>query len=124
MVEYLIGSSRAAEVRDVVRGSSEALHIPALCDVEVTSALRGLLLRKDLSEDRAKDALADYLDLPLIQHGHRHLLARMLSLRTNFSAYDATYIALAERLGATLVTADDRLARAAENHLTVSLMLV
>lgn len=68
--------------------------------------------------------MADYLDLPLSRHGHQHLLARILNLRANFSAYDATYIALAERLGATLVTGDQRLARAAESHLGVALVLV
>jgi len=69
--------------------------------------------------------MADYLDdLPLSRHGHQHLLARILSLRANFSAYDATYIALAERLGATLVTGDQRLARAAESHLGDALLLV
>ena len=33
-------------------------------------------------------------------------------LHTNLSAYDALYVALAERLGATLLTADSRAARA------------
>jgi predicted nucleic acid-binding protein len=37
---------------------------------------------------------------------------RILDLRPNFSAYDATYVALAERLAAGLLTADERLARA------------
>lgn len=77
-----------------------------------------------VSETRAEEALRDYVDLPLTRHGHLHLLARMLILRRNFSAYDATYIALAERLGARLVTTDQKLARAAERHLDVALVLV
>ena len=123
-VGYLIGSARAATVRKAVRYPGESLHIPALCDVEVTSALRRLLLRKILSEDRATEALEDYLDLPLVRHGHQNLLARALSFRTNFSAYDAIYVALAERLGATLLTGDEGLARAAENHLVTPAVLV
>ncbi len=86
--------------------------------------LRRLLLRRILSEDRAAEVLRDYLDLPLTRHGHQNLLARVLSLRTNFSAYDATYIALAERLGAGLVTGDESLARATESHLDVPLVLI
>lgn len=123
-MEYLIGSGGAAAVRDVIRAPAASLHIPALCDVEVASSLRRLLLRGILSEERAEEALRDYVDLPLTRHGHQSLLARILSLRTNFSAYDATYIALAERLRASLVTGDESLARATESHLMVPLVLV
>lgn len=123
-MEYLIGSMGAASVRQTVRTPGTSLHIPALCDVEVASSLRRLLLRGILSEDRAKDALSDYHDLPLTRHGHQGLLARVLSLRTNFTAYDATYVALAELLGATLLTGDERLARATETHLDVPTVLV
>lgn len=107
-----------------MRAPGASLHVPALCDVEVASSLRRLLLHGVLSEERAKEALKDYLDLPLTRHGHLTLLARVLSLRANFSAYDATYAALAERLGATLLTGDENLARAMENHLDVATVLV
>jgi predicted nucleic acid-binding protein len=43
----------------------------------------------------------------------------MLQLRHNFSAYDATYVALAEQLDAELLTADQRLARAVRAHTSV-----
>jgi len=121
-VEYLIGSTRAAHVRHVIRARAESLHIPALCDVEVVSALRRLLLRRDLTQDRATQALRDYLDLPVRRSGHQHLLARVLQLRTNFSAYDAT-LALAERLKARLLTGDEALARAVERHLQIEAVL-
>lgn len=86
------------------------LNVPALCDVEVAAAIRRAISRKLVSVDRAAIALEDYLDLPLTRHGHQSLLTRILELRANFSAYDATYVALAERLGADLLTADDPLA--------------
>lgn len=107
----------------MIRAPGESLHIPALCDVEVVSALRRLLLRRDLTEDRARQALRDYLDLPLRRSGHQGLLARILRLRTNFSAYDATYVALAERLKGTLLTSDEPLARAVERHLEIEFVL-
>lgn len=118
-----MGSRRAATVRDFVRAPGASLHIPAVCDVEVASSLRRLLLRGTLSEERAKESLRDYVDFPLTRHGDQNLLARILSLRTNFSAYDATYVALAERLRARLITGDEGLARALEDHLDVPLVL-
>lgn len=87
-----------------------ALHVPHSCDVEVASALRGNLLGGVIEQGRAGTALAAYRDLPLRRHGHLKLLARVLQLRENFTAYDACYVALAEVLGAGLLTADDRLA--------------
>ncbi|HLB78377.1 MAG TPA: type II toxin-antitoxin system VapC family toxin, partial [Candidatus Dormibacteraeota bacterium] len=67
------------------------------------------------------DALEDYLDLPLIRHGHQALLGRMLKLRSNFSAYDAAYVALAEQLKGELLTADGGLARSVRRHLPLPL---
>jgi predicted nucleic acid-binding protein len=87
-------------------------------------ALRRGLLQGALSSERAAEALANYLALPLTRHGHLLLLGRALQLRANFSAYDASYIALAERLGTPLLTADGRLARAARQHTDVEVIAV
>ena len=92
------------------------LNVPALCDIEVAAALRRGLLAGSLSRRRAGQALDDYGDLPLTRHGHQTLLRPILALRHNFSAYDAAYVALAERLGATLLTADQALAKAARGR--------
>lgn len=89
-------------------------HVPSLCDLEVAAALRRGLLAGVLSEDRARDAVEDYSDLPLTRHGHQSLIGRVLALRRNFSAYDATYVALSERVGGELLTADEALARAVQ----------
>ncbi len=75
-----------------------------------------------MDESRAAEATADYLSLPLSRHGHERLLGRILELRENFSPYDATYIALAEQLEASLVTTDAALARAVRRHLRLSVV--
>jgi predicted nucleic acid-binding protein len=54
----------------------------------------------------------------------RGLDERVWSLRHNFSAYDATYVALAETLDAELLTADRRLHRATTTHTTCRVTLV
>jgi predicted nucleic acid-binding protein len=118
IAEYLLGTRRS----DVVRETMETLerfdvHTPHLCDVEVLSILRKAVSRGELTERRAADAVLDLVDLNLVRHEHLSLLGRVFALRDNFSAYDATYVALAERLDATLLTADAHLVRAARAHL-------
>ena len=61
---------------------------------------------------RGAEALDDFAHLSLVRHPHGPLLPRMWALRDSLSAYDAAYVALAEALGATLLTLDARLARA------------
>jgi predicted nucleic acid-binding protein len=120
VVEFLFQTERAAAIGATLQAAGVVLHAPALCDVEVTAALRRTLLASLASEDRVYDAVTDYLDLPITRHGHQALLPRILALRYNFSAYDATYVALAERLEAELLTADEALARAVESHTVVA----
>jgi predicted nucleic acid-binding protein len=98
------------------------LHAPALCDVEIVAGLRRAVLQRTLSDERAREATQDYLDLPISRHPHRHLLMRILELRANFSAYDAAYVALAERLAGGLLTADQRLARAVRDHTEIAVL--
>jgi predicted nucleic acid-binding protein len=50
------------------------------------------------------------------------LLPRVWELRNNLTAYDAVYVALAEALGAPLLTRDRRLAGAAGHRATVELV--
>jgi predicted nucleic acid-binding protein len=75
-----------------------------------------------LDQRRLEEAVEDYLDLPLTRHGHQSLMMRVLGLRHNFSAYDATYVALAELLGGHLLTADRSLAESVKAHLAISLI--
>jgi predicted nucleic acid-binding protein len=88
-----------------------ALHAPHLVDVEVAQALRRYVREGDLETAAAVSALEDLRSLDLMRHAHEPLIGRVWALRENLTAYDATYVALAEALDALLLTCDGRLAR-------------
>lgn len=121
-MEYLLRTEHSEGIGAAIGDANHDLHIPALCDVEVTSALRRALQVGALEERRAEEAVEDYLDLPLTRHGHQSLVVRMLELRDNFSAYDATYVALAELLGGDLLTGDEPLAKSVRTLSGISLV--
>ncbi len=72
-----------------------------------------------LSEERAADARSDFAELALTRYPHHPLSDRVWQLRHNLTAYDATFIALAELLDAPLLTCDARLASAPGNRADV-----
>ncbi len=90
----------------------ESLAAPELIDLEVASVFRRLMQADHLPARRAEMAMSDLRALPLRRVSHRILLARCWTLIDNLTVYDASYVALAEQLGAVLVTADNRLSKA------------
>lgn len=110
LVDHLLGAGR------VVALEQEDLQAPQICDLEFISTLGRLLRTGVIAERRAAELLMLYVALPVRLHRHRPLLSRCIALRANFTAYDAAYVALAERLGAPFLTRDRRLARAVRRH--------
>lgn len=90
----------------------ETLHAPHLLDLEVAQVLRRYCSRGDLPASRGLEAISDLADLPVTRYPHEPFLQRIWELRTNVTAYDAAYIALAEALEAPLITCDRALASA------------
>lgn len=112
LVELLLGTSLGRRVAERIADPELALDAPHLVDVEVAQALRRLVRGGELDAATAEDALEDLRALDVERHSHEPLLDRVWALRENLTAYDAVYVALAEALGATLLTCDGRLARA------------
>jgi predicted nucleic acid-binding protein len=85
---------------------------PSLIDFETANILRRHALAGLISHDQAAQAHADLLDLAIEYWPYELLATRAWELRPNLTIYDASYVALAELLGATLVTLDRRIGRA------------
>lgn len=107
-------------VRQRLRG--ERLSAPEVIDLEVLSAWRRLVAAGALTDDRALQSVGDLMDLRVRRVSHRFLMERCWELRSNLTAYDAAYVALAERLDTTLVTVDGPLARAPGPRCTIELL--
>lgn len=123
IVEILINSPKADRAVAAMRG--QQIHAPALVGFEVLSAIRGKVRGGDLTPGAALTAMMrferveDTLELwPLLEP----MTDRAVKLRENVSAYDATYVALAEILGCPLVTGDARLGRAVQGVIEVAVL--
>ena len=90
--------------------AAEQLHVPHLIDSEVANGLRRAVIASEMDADAAWVALDTWRRLGMTRYPVFSLLDRVWELRDNISAYDASYVALAERLDCTLLTADGRLA--------------
>jgi predicted nucleic acid-binding protein len=88
------------------------LAAPHIVDVEVFSLIRRDHLAGVLDETAAALAVDDLRNWPGERYGHRALLGRAWELRHSVRGWDSAYVALAEALGASLLTLDARLARA------------
>ena len=102
-------------IGDSARARLEAAgeaSIPDLADVETVAVLRKRWLGGGLTAHRFRSAVDDLVALPLDRFPTGPLMIRAYELRANVTAYDASYVVLAEGLACTLVTADARLARA------------
>ena len=81
-------------------------------DLEVLHTLRRHILRGTFSRRRSDEAFEDFTNIVFERYPHTSLLGRIWELKDDLTAYDATYVALAEALSVPLVTTDARLARA------------
>ncbi|HEY7198876.1 MAG TPA: type II toxin-antitoxin system VapC family toxin, partial [Candidatus Dormibacteraeota bacterium] len=88
------------------------LAAPHLMPFEAGNILRRQALAGILDSSAATLAHGDLLAMPVDLCPYAVLADRAWALRGNLTVYDASYVALAELLEATLVTLDGRIARA------------
>jgi predicted nucleic acid-binding protein len=86
--------------------SAGKLNAPHLIDAEVLNALRKRVFLKEVSSGRARQAIEDFGALTIKRWPITPFTERIWALRHNLTAYDASYVALAEALGVPVVTRD------------------
>jgi len=122
LLEALLRTPAARAVEERLFEPQQTLHAPHLLDIEVAQVIRRYAAKGEIDSERGRAALADLADFPVRRYPHDFLLPRVWDLRNNLTAYDAVYVALAEALGAPLLTRDQRLAAAAGHHARVELV--
>jgi predicted nucleic acid-binding protein len=120
VLEALVGDRPEPRLTQRLAHAGE-LHAPHLIDVELLSALRGLVRGGKLTEDRATDIRRDIADLRLVRYPIAGIADRVWALRDAMTSYDACYVALSEALGLTLVTTDARLGRSSGHTAKIEL---
>lgn len=96
------------------------LAAPSLLPFEAANIIRRHVLAGVISADQAAQAHSDLIDLAIEQWPYELLVPRAWQLRHKLTTYDASYVALAELLEATLVTLDRRIGRAPDLRCTVA----
>jgi predicted nucleic acid-binding protein len=112
LVDLLLQVDDASTLTDSLLDPARVLNAPQLVDIEVAQALRRYMRSGELSPARGRAALDDLADLPLERYPHTLLLPRIWDYRDNLTAYDATYLALADALDCPVWTRDTRFASA------------
>ena len=120
LTDFLLGRPQALDALqgELTGREYEALHAPELIEPETLNALRRLVLAESLTDQRASEAASDLEHTRMIRYPHAPLRERVWELRHNLTAYDATYLSVAEALAEpVLVTADGGLASRARQSL-------
>ena len=111
------GRRARGEIREV-----GPVAAPDLVDVETVAVLRKRWLAGTISDRRFSAAVSDLEQLGISRYPTLPLMRRAFELRANVTAYDASYVALAELLRCELLTGDRRLASAPGPSCTIRLL--
>ena len=119
-VEFLVRRGDRGDWVAEQLAEANLAHAPHLLDTEVVSALRGYVAGGKIPVRAAEAALGSLASMPILRYPAYPVLERIWALRHSLTAFDATYVALAEALGVPLVTTDARLARSTGHRALVT----
>ena len=120
-VDWLLQTPHGLRIETRIYSQSESLHAPHILDLEITQVLRRLVRDGTISGNRGDEAVCDLLEMRITRYPHFLLVPRIWHYRNNLSAYDAAYITLAEKLQASLITRDGRLASSSGHRANIEL---
>lgn len=112
LVEYLFSTPTGKWLTERFQDPDEDVCAPHLIDIEVAQTVRRWAFTGLISAERGAKAIQHLTEVNALRWPHEALLPRIWELRHNLTAYDATYVALAEGLHAPLLTCDRSLAKA------------
>jgi predicted nucleic acid-binding protein len=116
-----VHSDKALHLRDDYRNGIVELIAPDIFLVEVAHALTRAERQKRITPSQGALALADMMSTQPHLFPYIPLLPRayQISSQKKVGVYDCLYVALAEREGCDLVTADDRMVKSLQPHFPV-----
>ena len=120
LYEFLIATPAGRQIEQRLALDDE-LFAPHVVDVEVLGLLRRQHRLGRLDRTAAELVVNELAEWPGVRVPHSPLLRRAWQLRDNVRAWDAMYVALAEALGAILLTSDARLAAASGPNCEIEL---
>lgn len=111
--EGYVAQARALRDAGLIDGALE-FHAPVLLPYELTNAVRSAVVNDRIPAAVAAEALTILLEAPIELHETDPLAALEIALRIGASGYDASYVALAARLGVECWSADQPLVQAGQ----------
>lgn len=112
VVVDLLGRFKPEPIEEVLFEPGTYLVAPELMDIEVLHTLRKLEAQHAIPARRRAAVIDDFRTLRIRRYRHASLWDDIWKVRRNLTAYGGCYVALARQLTATVVTRDERLARA------------
>lgn len=112
-IKWFINEPLHDHARQLLKGR-ESLHAPDLLLAEVGNIAWKKVIRGEIDEEHAQKIAQSLLDLPITLQSSDELINRALQIAISIKhpVYDCLYLACAEALGGTLLTADERLEKA------------